>query len=98
MRAQHLPQNPEFKPTEKQLLSLLNAADSEYGPRDSSITWRVFMVADHEVGHLQAWTGVELGVWQDAGCSWQLDGCEMMSPAWVKFDQSVSQSVVVNAM
>ena len=68
MRAQHLPQNPEFKPTEKQLLSLLNAADSEYGPRDSSITWRVFMVADHEVGHLQAWTGVELGVWQDAGC------------------------------
>lgn len=56
------------------------------------------MVADHEVGHLQAWTGVELGVWQDAGCSWQLDGCEMMSPAWVKFDQSVSQSVVVNAM
>jgi hypothetical protein len=56
LRAQRLPQNPEFKPTEKQLLSLLKAADSEYGPIDSSITWRVFMVTDHDVGH-QARTG-----------------------------------------
>jgi hypothetical protein len=51
LRAQRLPQKPEFKPTEKQLLSLLKAADSEYGPIDSSITWRVFIVTDHDVGH-----------------------------------------------
>lgn len=39
-----IPQNPVFNPTEKQLVSLLKAADSEYGPTDSSITWRVFIV------------------------------------------------------
>lgn len=39
-----IPQNPVFKPTEKQLVSLLKAADSEYSPTDSSITWRVFIV------------------------------------------------------
>lgn len=39
-----LPQKPVSKPTEKQLLSLLKAADSENGPTDSSMTWRVFMM------------------------------------------------------
>ena len=69
LRARDLPQKPKFKPTEKQLLSLLKAADSEYGPMDSSITWRVFMVADHDVGH-QARTGVDLGgMWKVPGCS-----------------------------
>lgn len=45
-----IPQNPELRPTEKQLLSLLKAADSEHGPVDSSMTWRVFMIAAHDVG------------------------------------------------
>lgn len=38
-------QKPVSEPTLKQLTSLLNDADSETGPRDSSITGRVFMVA-----------------------------------------------------
>lgn len=40
-----IPQNPVSKPTEKQVLSLLKAAESENGPTDSSITWRVFIIA-----------------------------------------------------
>ena len=41
-----IPQNPVSKPTEKQLLSLLKAAESENGPTDSSITCRVFIMAE----------------------------------------------------
>lgn len=48
-----LPQNPVSKPTEKQLLSWLNVADSEYGPMDSSITWRVFIA---EVPTKHSWS------------------------------------------
>ena len=33
------------RPTEKQLLSLLKAADSDTGPVESSMTCRVFIVA-----------------------------------------------------
>lgn len=40
-----IPQNPVSKPTEKQVLSLLKAAESENGPTDSSITCRVFIIA-----------------------------------------------------
>lgn len=39
-----LPQKPVSKPTEKQLFSLLNVAEREKGPTDSSITWRVFIL------------------------------------------------------
>jgi hypothetical protein len=37
------PQNPESRPTAKQLASLLKEAESETGPADSSITGLVFM-------------------------------------------------------
>lgn len=39
-----LPQNPVSSPTEKQLLSLLKATDSDTGPVESSITCLVFML------------------------------------------------------
>ena len=39
-----VPQKPVSSPTEKQLLSLLKAADREIGPADSSMTCRVFIV------------------------------------------------------
>jgi hypothetical protein len=40
----YLPQNPESRPTEKQLISLLKAAESDAGPVEVSITGLVFMV------------------------------------------------------
>lgn len=40
----YLPQNPVSRPTEKQVVSVLNAAESETGPVESSITCLVFMV------------------------------------------------------
>ena len=49
----NLPQKPESRPTEKHELSRLKVQDSEYGPTDSSMTCRVFMVKDATPAH---WT------------------------------------------
>lgn len=47
-----IPQNPESRPTEKHVLSLLKVDESENGPTDSSMTWRVFILV---LGYGQLW-------------------------------------------
>ena len=61
-----LPQNPEFSPTEKQLLSLLNEAVNDTGPPEASIISLVFMIVglvdpsyqatNRSKNHLQSYT------------------------------------------
>lgn len=74
-----VPQKPVSSPTEKQLLSLLKAADRETGPAESSITWRVFILRRHMGG-----SNMMLVVAGRRLISWFVDQCGGRYGAYVK--------------